>query len=1047
MPVMYSIRIMLHSMQVTNSIRIMLHSICMRTVVCFNNPNIEGTYSFTLDDLRDRRPQAVLQEAENIDSGTGLTSNFDIVTHPTAPTDDGYQGSAGEEPSDGGGVERVGSGGGVGSSDGGFELVAADGCNDIPSSFAVTLTSVPSPSNLILAGGDLWDTYNFTRKWKLRDISQLSRECKVRDELLPIFGPFMSTDDAVNAIRTFYKCSFDVKKDTKRDGTGKAGPKRCISCSQTRDCPFYARYELGKQGNKYAWHLIAVEEKHSNHVMNRTATIGQLLSNPQNREIPENLMQFAELMYLSGTHPKTIFTSLQEYCKREGTQPMFLFDDVLNALVSKYGEKESFDSSNFLQLLMKRQEERGLFFDYSTREGNLDVVFTIMEAGLKYAHGGVTICVIFFDTTFKTNLYGSKLGIFSTISNTGKTEMIAVAYIAGDEDTHKFKWIFEMFLKYFRVPAVILTDSCPKIEGAAVETFSGIKHFLCIWHIFKNFSFHLCWMCTKIDWHNISKLFWKMARETDLRSVDTFNDDFEFVLKSLLSASEKLKCADRDPARYKKAFVWLNDYLKPKATKWAYRFTAGYFSVGAHSTQRGEACNATIKNCLQISNFNLTNLQTYLDNKCADIKLNAEIESERHIKSFINSSKAQGPILEFLEPKITPYAFKKVQEQYAQKDFYGFEEIIVDGKLTGWRVRRISTAVMVDIDHFVDGEFYGTLNSELGLHSSSSPTDRILDVTGSCSCRLLVFWGIACRHFLCVLDSLMKTNNPLADVLIHKCMHSNKFWAAESQDFARSSDSVILSSKSQNPTRMAYNQDTMQGHMNYLLSACKNNSTLTRICTDRLKALALEICMVNANRKGDEFQTSSEFIGVGNMPVQNTANLAGRKPRSGNNSKALGKVTADTDFSLLTSKELVQVLVANGLKQSGNKAELLSRVQSIKRNDFKSPSIDNNIHITDDNNNRTPYAEKRTSTKEILDEFTPFGGPMPPLEFDISNNSNNSSSNSDVNSSKNSNGPNATPVALIPAKRSYDSVRKRLTSSKVDVVAEITSAGQNTIFI
>ena len=88
--------------------------------------------------MRDLRPQAVLQEAENVDFGAGLTSNFDIVTHPTAPTVNGYQGSAEGGPSDGGGVGGGGgSGGGVGSSDGGFDLVAADSCNDVPSSFAV----------------------------------------------------------------------------------------------------------------------------------------------------------------------------------------------------------------------------------------------------------------------------------------------------------------------------------------------------------------------------------------------------------------------------------------------------------------------------------------------------------------------------------------------------------------------------------------------------------------------------------------------------------------------------------------------------------------------------------------------------------------------------------------------------------------------------------------------------------------------------------------------------------------------------------------------
>jgi hypothetical protein len=199
--------------------------------------------------------------------------------------------------------------------------------------------------------------------------------------------------------------------------------------------------------------------------------------------------------------------------------------------------------------------------------------------------------------------------------------------------------------------------------------------------------------------------------------------------------------------RYRKSLVWLNEYLRPKAGMWAYRYTAEYFTAGAHSTQRGESCNAALKKCVKISKFNLTDLQNYLDSNSTDMKLNSEIENERHIKSMINSSIAHGPILEFLEPKISPYAFKKAQEQYAQKDFYGIEEIIVDGDVTGWRVYRINTIVITDIDLVVDGENYGTINSELGLDSSLSPNDRILDLSGLCSCRLLNITGITCNIY------------------------------------------------------------------------------------------------------------------------------------------------------------------------------------------------------------------------------------------------------------------------------------------------------------
>ena len=82
-----------------------------------------------------------------------------------------------------------------------------------------------------------------------------------------------------------------------------------------------------------------------------------------------------------------------------------------------------------------------------------------------------------------------------------------------------------------------------------------------------------------------------------------------------------------------------------------------------------------------------------------------------------DSSKAHGPILEFVESKISPYAFKKAQEQYAQKDFYGSEEIRVDGNVLGWRVYRMNTNVITDIDLVLDGETWVRIMAQLILSS------------------------------------------------------------------------------------------------------------------------------------------------------------------------------------------------------------------------------------------------------------------------------------------------------------------------------------------
>ena len=85
---------------------------------------------------------------------------------------------------------------------------------------------------------------------------------------------------------------------------------------------------------------------------------------------------------------------------------------------------------------------------------------------------------------------------------------------------------------------------------------------------------------------------------------------------------------------------------------------------------------------------------------------------------------------------------------------------------------------------------------------------------------------------------------------------------------------------------------------------------------------------MNASKMGENIPSSSELIGVGNMPVQSSTNLAGRKPGSKNNSTATGTVTYDSNFASLTNVELIQVLKWNSRPYSGkNKDGLLAAVR------------------------------------------------------------------------------------------------------------------------
>ena len=205
--------------------------------------------------------------------------------------------------------------------------------------------------------------------------------------------------------------------------------------------------------------------------------------------------------------------------------------------------------------------------------------------------------------------------------------------------------------------------------------------------------------------------------------------------------------------------------------------------------------------------------------------------------------------------------------------------------------------------------------------------------------------GITCRHLFCVLDTLIKTKNALANEFFHNCAH--RFWSVDTQEVSGCSGSVLSLSKSKElNSNESFSPDILQGYCNYILEACKKDSSFAKVSGNRLKALSLDLRMMNASKMGENIPSSSEFIGVGNMPVQSSTNLAGRKPGSKNNSTVTGTVTYDSNFASLTNVELIQVLKWNSRPYSGkNKDALLDAVRSIPKEKFQALVINNSMNI------------------------------------------------------------------------------------------------------
>jgi len=74
--------------------------------------------------------------------------------------------------------------------------------------------------------------------------------------------------------------------------------------------------------------------------------------------------------------------------------------------------------------------------------------------------------VVIFDTTHGTNRYGLKLGLFVTVGSDLRTKIIALSLVSS-EDIPSFQWVFQKFIRHFKLPpTVVFTDSDAAMKAA-----------------------------------------------------------------------------------------------------------------------------------------------------------------------------------------------------------------------------------------------------------------------------------------------------------------------------------------------------------------------------------------------------------------------------------------------------------------------------------------------------------------------------------------------------------------------------------------------------
>lgn len=581
------------------------------------------------------------------------------------------------------------------------------------------------------------------------------------DALESCYGPFASIGAAKVAIDTATGGRFKTKLGTKRPPCARHGPRQYVVCNAGADaglltakcCSWFMYFECTEDPTTgdYAFYMWKFTGEHRPH--NFLNTKAEKMTNPGYRQIPAKYLEFADVLAKSGIDCPGIHRALCTMAEKEDHEVNWELKDIQNKFANNNSNK-TFDAQGLHELLEERKRQ-GLDYRLEmTDAGRLGCVVAEVAGGREaYARDGKSVCLM-LDTTHGCNVYDVKVGLYTLVDAFGNTVIVMISLIYASEDSDKFIWCFNKFLDIYIVPpAVILTDSCPKMALAIVKVFPTTKHLLCVFHISGNFFDHIHGIVGK-EWHAINSAFWKLAKETDVRSVNTFDAEFKTLENLIREATATSGHLVANPKKVDLAMTWLSGRFYEKREQWAYRWTWSSFTVGCHSTQRSESIHSAIKRVLRSSNFSLVQMFTILSDYQSDRDFFGDLKRIRdaakvHQKNF-------GAHLEVLKTEVNSYALAKLQEQYNQVLFYSMQECHgSDGALLGWDVKRRTvlvqegSSVPSSSGDDISAQAFGRLGDTLvdsGLNSESGLTSRFVSITGTCSCQNKITVGITCRH-------------------------------------------------------------------------------------------------------------------------------------------------------------------------------------------------------------------------------------------------------------------------------------------------------------
>ena len=534
---------------------------------------------------------------------------------------------------------------------------------------------------------------------------------------------------------------------------------RCSDCGPAGAGMWALEIEETSSG----WVPVSINNSHKNdHPLKQTMAEAMAQRNGMtfHPEIAE-LGRFLGAGHLTASEMAPLF---EQKAKEIGIPEPYPWD--YSAIYDKFvrnQNSEALDTQGLVELLQKRYDEQGLAFFLTVDDSSrLDKLFWVIDGAVQFWALGGQSNVLLFDPTHGTNRHRLKLAAFTSVSQSGKTVILAVCLIK-HEDEQSFEWCFRSFARVFRLaPRCFFTDGdlalAQATEAVAKDVWTGVIHLLCVFHIFKNFYQHLrnSFVDNTSGWRKLVDIFWSIAKSSDEHL------DMEEMCDELLQFYE----SNASGPKKSHGTEWLMTLVK-RVHQWAAHYVWALNTWGIFSTQRAESMQKTMKGFLR-SNSLLTTVYTKItDHSRRAVDLHASDDVNKMLRQGALMS-ALPPMIKRLignPPRISPFAIDLLISQSKQALMYKSTLLLPDVEGDDeYMVTRLPDSTSQPAMPQLDEQGYitcFTCDDDFGVASNDGDLNigRYTTLT-RCSCQYLKAWGVPCRHIIHLYITLQREDFP-----------------------------------------------------------------------------------------------------------------------------------------------------------------------------------------------------------------------------------------------------------------------------------------------